>query len=51
MDGIVQELNKDQAEILDADTETVVTDTPGTAVTVLALLVVALLGLTAWRRA
>ena len=51
VDGIVKELNQDQAEILDASTEVVVTDTPGRAVTVLVLVGLALLGLVTWRRA
>lgn len=49
--GIVRRLEKDQVRILEGDTRAVVTDVPERTVYLLALLVVGLLALTAWRRA
>lgn len=49
--SIVKELEEDQANELTADSEVRITDTPQRWVTALALGVLTLLGLTAWRRA
>lgn len=49
--GIIDVLNEDQAEILDANTDVIVTDTPESAVNWLLFAGLGILALVAWRRA